>query len=127
MADRPGLLEKESVAFASSGKCKPKARQRHLKPGRLATKGVKLPEMDELLEHTLVNKAVSNTDIAKSLTRRETEILRWIVSGKTNKEMAHLLCRTERTVEYHRNRLIRKLKAHNIADLVKRAISMRIT
>ena len=78
--------------------------------------------MDKLLENTLVN----NINIGKSLTRREAQILQLIVSGKTNKEIGRALCRTERTVEYHRNRLYRKLGAHNAADLVKRAIDMGI-
>ena len=57
---------------------------------------------------------------------RETEILQLIVSGKTNKKIAQVLYRTERTVEYHRNRLMRKLGAKTAADLVKRAITMGI-
>lgn len=83
---------------------------------------VKLPEMDELLEETLVN----NTNTVKPLTRREAQILQLIVSGRTNKEIARILCRTKRTVEYHRNRLMHKLNAHNAAELVKHAIGMGI-
>jgi len=60
------------------------------------------------------------------LTPCETEILRLILSGKTNKEIAQSICRVERTVEYHRNHLMRKLNAHNISELFKKAISMGI-
>jgi len=81
-------------------------------------KTVKPPEMDELLEDTLVNA----TGIGKPLTRREAEILKLIISGKTNKEIARRFCRTERTIEYHRNRLMRKFGAHNAAELVKQAL-----
>jgi DNA-binding CsgD family transcriptional regulator len=77
--------------------------------------------MDELLERTL-----TNINIAEPLTKREAEILQLIVSGKTNKEIARILSRTERTVEYHRNRLMRKVGAHSAADLVKRTIAMGI-
>ncbi len=77
--------------------------------------------MDELLEDML-----ANIRAAEHLTKREAEILKLIVSGNTNKKIARKLYRTERTVEYHRNRLMRKLGAHNAADLVKRAIAMEI-
>ena len=50
----------------------------------------------------------------------------FVLDGKTNKEIAQLLYRTERTIEYHRNRLMRKLGTHNIVELIKRAIEMGI-
>jgi len=78
-------------------------------------------EKDELLENTLYNIRVSN-----SLTRRETEILNLIVAGNTNKEISQKISRTERTIEYHRNRLMHKLGSKTAADLVKRAITMGI-
>ncbi len=81
----------------------------------------KRPEMDEFLENTLLNVKPGG-----SLTRRETEILRLIVAGNTNKKIARKIYRTERTVEYHRHQLMRKLSARNAADLVKRAIAMGI-
>ena len=74
---------------------------------------------DKFLENTLIFD-VSN-DI--SLTKREEEILLFIVSGQTNKQIAQYLSRSERTVEFHRNRLMRKFCAHNAAELVKSAIA----
>lgn len=79
------------------------------------------PQMDKILEKTLID---NNINTGGLLTPRETEILRLIVSGRTNKQIARILSRTERTVEYHRNRLMRKMGVHNAADLVKRAITM---
>jgi two-component system secretion response regulator SsrB len=75
---------------------------------------------DKLLEKNLV------FDIGNGapLTKREEEILRLIVSGQTNKQIAHQLSRSERTVEYHRNRLMQKIGAHNAAQLVKVAMVM---
>ena len=81
----------------------------------------KRPEMDELLENTLLNVKFDG-----SLTKRETEILKLIVAGNTNKKIAQKIYRTERTVEYHRHQLTRKLGARSAADLVKRAIAMGI-
>lgn len=83
------------------------------------TISLKFSRLDEHLEDTLMPTSC----MGRTLTKRETEILQLIVSGKTNKEIAHTLCRTKRTVEYHRYRLMRKLEAHNAADLVKRAIA----
>lgn len=123
MADQPGLLEKESAAFASNDKTGSGARRSNLSFDRSAATGVKLPEVDKLLESTLVH----NINIGEPLTRREAQILQLIVSGKTNKEIGRKLCRTERTIEYHRNRLYRKLDAHNAAELVRHAIAMGIT
>ena len=81
----------------------------------------KVLEKDKLLEGTLLH-----VNIAEPLTSREIEILRMIVSGKLNKEIARKLCRAERTVEYHRNRIMRKLNAHNAAELVKQALALGI-
>jgi DNA-binding NarL/FixJ family response regulator len=77
------------------------------------------PEMDSLLEDTL-----NHVEPAKKLTNREAQILRLIIEGNTNKKIAEKLYRTERTVEYHRNRLMRKLEAKSVIDLVKRSIAM---
>ncbi len=81
----------------------------------------KRPEMDALLENTLLRVKLN-----ESLTKREMEILKLIVAGNTNKKIAQKIYRTERTVEYHRHRLMRKLSAKTAADLSKRAITMGI-
>ena len=120
MADQREILVKESVAFEN--KDRPKTHRGRANNSQVATTIVKRPEMDELLENTLIN----NIEIGEPLTRREAEILHLIVSGKTNKEIGRKLCRTERTVEFHRNRLMCKVGAHNAAELVNRAIAMGI-
>jgi len=81
-----------------------------------------LPDADKLLENTLV----FNTGSALALTKREEEILRLIIGGHTNKQIARRLSRSERTVEFHRNRLMRKMAAHNSAELVRHAIGMGV-
>lgn len=83
--------------------------------------GEQSPNADVLMEQT-----ICGTMEDSHLTTREKEILRLIVSGKTNKEIARDLCRVERTVEYHRNRIMSKLDAHSISDLFKKAILMGI-
>lgn len=76
---------------------------------------------DKFLEGIFVGRIADNF-----LTKRETEILRLIMNGKTNKQIARFIYRTERTVEFHRNRLMHKLNAHNAADLVRQAITLNL-
>jgi len=54
-----------------------------------------------------------------TLTRRETEVLELIVAGKTNKEVARSLGGSHRTIEVHRQHLMEKMAAQNLADLVR--------
>ena len=61
------------------------------------------------------------------LTKREKEVLELIAAGHSNKEIAGLLFISVRTVEFHRGRIIRKLDVENVADLIKRAITMGLT
>jgi DNA-binding NarL/FixJ family response regulator len=59
------------------------------------------------------------SDFVRDLSYSEREILRYIMRGYTNREMAKKLYRVQRTVEYHRGRVMRKLGAANLVDLVK--------
>jgi FixJ family two-component response regulator len=61
---------------------------------------------------------------SKSLTKMETIVLRLIVGGRTNKEIARILRRSVRTVEVHRSHIMHKLNVDNVVDLVKRADAM---
>jgi two-component system, LuxR family, response regulator FixJ len=62
--------------------------------------------------------------VGQKLTRMEMKILQLIIDEKTNKEIAHLLHRGLRTIESHRNRLMRKLHVHNVAGLIKRTADL---
>lgn len=55
------------------------------------------------------------------LTEREVEILRLIVKGHTNRQIADALSLSVRTVEYHRSNLMGKLGLQTRADLVRYA------
>lgn len=52
------------------------------------------------------------------LTRRERQILKLIAEGGRNRDIAERLAISLKTVETHRLNLMRKLDAHNIAELV---------
>ena len=60
------------------------------------------------------------------LTSRELEVLRGIVQGQTNKEIAGELGISHRTVETHRESLMRKLKIRSVAELTRFAIETGI-
>ncbi len=60
----------------------------------------------------------------KELTKTERKVLHYILSGNSNKQTATILHRSEKTIEVHRNRIMRKLGADNVVDLLKRAAAM---
>jgi RNA polymerase sigma factor (sigma-70 family) len=56
-----------------------------------------------------------------SLTPREHEVLILVVSGMLNKQIAFDLGMSEKTVKVHRARVMDKMKAKSLADLVRMA------
>jgi two-component system, LuxR family, response regulator FixJ len=58
------------------------------------------------------------------LTERERQVLDLIVAGKANKVIAHELSISPRTVEIHRARVMEKMNAGNLADLVRKALTI---
>lgn len=54
-----------------------------------------------------------------SLTPREREVVRMVVSGMLNKQIAAEVGSTENTVKVHRSRAMEKMRAESLADLVK--------
>lgn len=55
------------------------------------------------------------------ITKREKEILKLLLSGKGNKEIAEALDISKRTAEVHRFNLMKKLKVKNLMELSNRA------
>ena len=55
------------------------------------------------------------------LAPRERQVMRLVVSGRLNKQIAHELGISERTIKLHRGQVMRKMGAESLADLVKQA------
>jgi FixJ family two-component response regulator len=55
------------------------------------------------------------------LTPREREILPYIITGMLNKQIALKLGIAEKTVKVHRGRIMEKLRANSVAELVRLA------
>ncbi len=56
--------------------------------------------------------------LATTLTPREREVFALVASGKLNKQIAHALGTSERTIKAHRHNVMAKLQAGSIAQLV---------
>ena len=61
-----------------------------------------------------------------SLTPREREVLRLVVSGRLNKQIAAELGTSEITIKAHRASVMRKMQAESLADLVRIAARLDI-
>ena len=61
----------------------------------------------------------------ESLTQREREVLNLIVAGKLNKQIADDLSISIKTVEVHRSRVMEKMGANSVAELVQLVLKSR--
>jgi len=75
--------------------------------------------MAQLVRHNVVAEECARFGAAlATLTGREREVMDGIVAGKANKVVAIDLEISERTVEIHRGRVMKKLGVHSVAELV---------
>src|SRR5690606_12902011 len=56
------------------------------------------------------------------LTRKEKEILRLVIDGKQNKQIADSLGKSVRTIETHRFNIMKKLGVNNAIDMVNKVV-----
>jgi FixJ family two-component response regulator len=54
-----------------------------------------------------------------SLTPREQEVMKWVVSGLLNKQIAAELGISEIMIKVHRGQVMQKMQAKSLADLVR--------
>jgi FixJ family two-component response regulator len=60
----------------------------------------------------------------ESLTPRERDVMRCVVAGMLNKQIGMKLGISEITVKAHRGKMMQKMKAESLADLVKTAVRL---
>lgn len=60
-------------------------------------------------------------ELLGTLTPRERQVLERVVQGKINKQIAHELGATERTIKAHRQQVMEKMKVQSLAELVTMA------
>lgn len=81
------------------------------------------PSLAKLLVKDFLQRAESGSaSQTEELTPREREVLTYIAEGLTNREIAHELIISVKTVDRHRENIMRKLNLHNRVELVKYAI-----
>ena len=62
----------------------------------------------------------------KTLTPREHEVLNQIILGRLNKEIASELGITMRTVKEHHGRVMERMEANSLAELVTMIVTVRL-
>lgn len=80
--------------------------------------------LNEALSQRLVSEGNATQGLAfkyKKLSSREIEVLNLLSNGKRNKEIAADLDINEKTVSTYKMRLLKKLEAQNVAELIKHA------
>ncbi len=85
-------------------------------------------ELLDLIHHAIKQDRQTRMEIAEideieqritTLTPREYEILVFVISGMLNREMAHDLKMSENTIKTHRARIMRKMAAGSLVELVR--------
>lgn len=81
-------------------------------------------------EHAEERAATADRQIVRTrvgtLTPREREVMDLVVDGNANKQIASTLGLSEKTIEVHRSRVMRKMKAANAADLIRMVLETRM-
>ena len=84
----------------------------------------------ETVRRALELRPAANPEVAQrlaSLTPREREVLEGLVAGRANKVIAFDLDISPRTVEIHRARVMEKMQARSLSQLIRMALESGIS
>lgn len=76
-------------------------------------------------EQFYLEGSMQNITAFKVLSKTERQVLRLIVQGRSNRDIALASDRSIRTIEDHRSNIMKKLGARNLVGLLKKAESLR--
>ena len=93
--------------------------QKPFEPDVLLVRIAEALEKDARARGAAARTAEIQSRLAK-LTPREREVMVLVIEGKANKVIAFDLGISERTVELHRGRVMRKLSARSVAELIRK-------
>ena len=86
---------------------------------KISTGGVYIT--NELAEYMAFNETGANPRaLINQLSEREIQVLRLLVNGKRNKEIAISLSISDKTVSTYRSRLMKKLKVKNLVEMLNK-------
>lgn len=94
--------------------------------GRVGQGAVSLEEIDAYQDASLQEKKQSECIAAQmaELTPREREVMELVVAGKHNRDIAVTLGISARTVEVDKSRLMAKLQAEGVPQLVRMTLGL---
>jgi two-component system response regulator DegU len=133
MHDREEYVFKAIEAGASGYLLKDTGKEEFIKAIYLVSKGEKYfsSSVSNVLVTGYLQKIKGKDDYDQSepdslLTKREKGILKMIVDGSNNREIADQLKISVRTIETHRSNIMKKLQVKNAVELVKTAMEQKL-
>lgn len=91
-------------------------------PRHEAVLHILVPQLDIKFREVMAYKKSKNIH----LTSREVEVLQWVKEGKSNWDIAAILCISERTVKFHISSILKKLDVVNRSQAIAVAVSENI-
>ena len=73
----------------------------------------------------MTDQVVAIREKLESLTKRESDVLNEVISGQSNKIIANKLHLSQRSIELHRSRIMEKMGATSVAQLVRMLLSVK--
>jgi DNA-binding NarL/FixJ family response regulator len=83
-----------------------------------------IPYISPQISNKLIEKLDEKGEIGakNSLSAREIDIIKLVISGKTSREIGEQLFISSKTVDAHKNNIFKKLNVHNTASMTKKVI-----